>query len=81
MSPKEIQLMLLLEIIAPSPDYEEEGGKLIELSKDTRDSIKSLWENELPWEDVFAPIEDIELRSKYIDLFNELEKLKMEVDA
>lgn len=81
MSPKEIQLMLLLEIIAPSPDYEEEGGKLIELSKDTRDSIKSLWENELPWEDVFAPIENIELRSKYIDLFNELEKLKMEVDA
>lgn len=81
MSPKEIQLMLLLEIIAPSPDYEEEGGKLIELPKDTRDSIKSLWENELPWEDVFTPIEDIELRSKYIDLFNELEKLKMEVDA
>lgn len=81
MSPKEIQLMLLLEIIAPSPDYEEKGGKLIELPKDTRDSIKSLWENELPWEDVFAPIENIELRSKYIDLFNELEKLKMEADA
>lgn len=81
MSLKEIQLILLLEIIAPSPDYEEEGGKLIELPKDTRDSIKSLWENELPWEDVFAPIEDIELRSKYIDLFNELEKLKTEVDA
>lgn len=81
MNPKEIQLVALLELIAPSPDFEAEGGKATELSQDVRDSIKSLWENGLPWEDVFAPIEDVVLRTRYIDLFNKLEELKTEADA
>lgn len=81
MSPKEIQLVALLEIIAPSPDFESEGGKATELSQDVRDSIKSLWENGLPWEEVFAPIENVVLRTRYIDLFNKLEELKMGTDA
>ena len=61
--------------------FEAEGGKATELSQDVRDSIKSLWENGLPWEDVFAPIEDVVLRTRYIDLFNKLEELKMGADA
>ena len=81
MSPKEIQLVALLDLIAPSPDFEAEGGIATELSQDVRDSIKSLWENGLPWEDVFAPIEDVVLRTRYIDLFNKLEELKTEEDA
>lgn len=81
MSPKEIQLVALLELIAPSPDFEAEGGTATELSQDIRDSIKSLWENGLPWEDVFAPIEDVVLRTRYIDLFNKLEELKTEEDT
>lgn len=81
MSPKEIQLVALLDLIAPSPDFEAEGGITTELSQDVRDSIKSLWENGLPWEEVFAPIEDVVLRTRYIDLFNKLEELKTEEDT
>lgn len=78
MTAKEAQLAVLLEIIAPSNDYEPQDGPTNGLPEDVRNSIKTLWESGCSWEDVFSPIEDIITRTKYIDLFNELEKQKME---
>ena len=62
----------MLEIIAPSEFVE----KSIELSQEVRNEIKERFFNKCSWEEVFAPIEDKDLRQKYIELFNDIDKIE-----
>lgn len=75
MNPKELQILILLEIIAPSNEALE---KLPVLSEEVRNSIKAKWEQKLPWDDVFSDIEDEYTRNKYTELFNYLEEQSKE---
>lgn len=62
----------MLEIIAPS----EFAEKSIELPQEVRNEIKERFFNKCSWEEVFAPIKDEDLRQKYIELFNEIDKIE-----
>lgn len=62
----------MLEIIAPS----EFAEKSIELPQEVRNEIKERFFNKCSWEEVFAPIEDKDLRQKYIELFNDIDKIE-----
>lgn len=64
--------LVMLEIIAPSEFVE----KSISLPENVRNEIKDRFFNKRSWEEVFAPIEDDDLRHKYIELFNEIDKLE-----
>lgn len=62
----------MLEIIAPS----EFAEKSIELPQEVRNEIKERFFNKCSWEEVFAPIDDEDLRQKYIELFNDIDKIE-----
>jgi hypothetical protein len=64
--------LVMLEIIAPS----ECAEKSIELPQEVRNEIKERFFNKCSWEEVFAPIKDEDLRQKYIELFNEIDKIE-----
>lgn len=62
----------MLEIIAPSEFVE----KSIELPQEVRNEIKERFFNKCSWEEVFAPIDDEDLQRKYIELFNDIDKIE-----
>lgn len=64
--------LVMLEIIAPS----EFAEKSIELPQEVRDEIKERFFNKCSWGEIFAPIKDEDLRQKYIELFNEIDKIE-----
>ena len=55
----------MVEIIAPL----EDNG----LPESVRNEIHQRYKDKRSWNKVFQPIEDIERRNKYIELFNALE--------
>lgn len=67
LSASEVKNLLLLEIIAPAIP------KLSPLtSKERHELVKNI-RAELPWKEVFLPIRNIDLRNKYIELFEHID--------
>lgn len=68
----EIQMLMLLEVVAPSSD----GGphNILVLPSIVREEIMQKFSNKEPWENVFEPISDETIRNKYIELFNYLDE-------
>lgn len=69
MTKNEIKYLVILEIVAPLPENEDEYT----LPESIQDEIFKRFKDKLPWEEVFQPIKDYNLRNKYIDLFKELD--------
>lgn len=76
MSKKEIQIVVMLELVAP-----EHKEKAIIKDKSERDEVFKLYKEALAskdanpnWEKILSPISDDTTRTKFIDLFNVLEK-------
>lgn len=76
MKASEIKTLIMLEIIAPSNnDYD--GNRTV-LSKEERDYIHDAYKAQKSWEDVFSIIKDEQIKVKYTELFNELDKKEKE---
>lgn len=76
MKASEIKTLIMLEIIAPS-DNDYDGNRTV-LSKEERDYIHDAYKAQKPWEDVFSIIKDEQIKVKYTELFNELDKREKE---
>lgn len=66
----EIKNLLILEIVSLSP-YEEGQNPLN--SKERREVFEN-WKKKMSWHDVFLPIRDIDIRKKYTELFEAIDK-------
>lgn len=76
MKASEIKTLIMLEIIAPSND-DYDGNRTV-LSKEERNYIHDAYKAQKPWEDVFSIIKDEQIKVKYTELFNELDKREKE---
>lgn len=72
MSNKEIQNLIMVEIIAPSNDFEHPSSAT--LTEECRNEIYTRFKAKESWERVFEPIEDKDIRIKYVELFNKLDE-------
>lgn len=70
MTNKEIQNLVILELVAPNPD---EYDKCLIEEQSVRDAIFERFKAKENWDKVFEPIENIEQRNRYIELFNRLD--------
>lgn len=67
MTNKEIQTVVMLEIVATLAEEPDT------LPESVRTEIKNRFLQRRSWNNVFKPIEDVELRNKYIELFKALD--------
>lgn len=71
MTGKEIQNLVILEIVSTNPDYPHDP---IVSDESARNEIFKRYKEGLSWEEVFEPIQNIEHRNRYIDLFNKIDE-------